>query len=108
MANQILVDPFPGGIDISSVQVETFSGSVALAGSAVTTGEPLNWGNLVTGVGYNEVNREIGGGAHGRSTALVTAFSASTGTVTATAANNFLVGQLITFTSAIPLHLGCC
>ena len=46
--------------------------------------------------GYNEVNR-LGGGAHGSATALVMAFSASTGTVTATAANNFQVGQLVTF-----------
>lgn len=95
MANQILVDPFPGGRDIGS-QVDTWSGTIALAGSAVTTGEPLNWANIVTGVGYNEINR-LGEGAHGSATALVTAFSASSGTVTATAANNFSVGQQVTF-----------
>lgn len=95
MANQILVDPFPGGRDIGS-QVDTWSGTIALAGSAVTTGEPLNWSNIVTGVGYNEINR-LGEGVHGSATALVTAFSASSGTVTATAANNFSVGQQVTF-----------
>ena len=95
MANQILVDPFPGGRDIGS-QVDTWSGTIALAGSAVTTGEPLNWSNIVTGVGYNEINR-LGEGTHGSATALVTAFSASSGTVTATAANNFSVGQQVTF-----------
>jgi hypothetical protein len=95
MANQILVDNFPGGRSIESA-VEIFRGSVALAGSAVSTGEPLNWANLISGVGYNEVNR-LGGGGHGSGSALVTAFSASTGTVTATANNNFQVGQLLTF-----------
>jgi hypothetical protein len=96
MANVILVDPFPSGKSIESA-VEVIRGSIALAGSAVSTGEPLNWANMVTGVGYNEINR-LGDGQHGSGTALVTAFSASTGTVTATAANNFQVGQLITFT----------
>lgn len=95
MANQIFVDPFPGGKDISS-QVETFSGAIALAGSAVATGEPINWANLVTGTIYNEINRE-GGGSHGSGQAYVTVFAASGGTVTATANNNFQVGQLITF-----------
>jgi hypothetical protein len=75
MANVILVDEFPGGKSIES-GVQVFRGSIALAGSAVSTGEPLNWSNLVTGVGYNEVNR-IGGGAHGTGQAYVTAFSAS-------------------------------
>src|SRR6185312_1307593 len=102
MANQILLDPFPGGRDIAS-QVDTWSGSIALAGSAVSTGEPLNWTNVITGVGYNEINR-LGEGTHGNSTALVTAFSASAGTVTATAANNFSVGQQVTFVgnSSVP------
>src|SRR6185312_12426455 len=106
MANQILLDPFPGGRDIAS-QVDTWSGSIALAGSAVSTGEPLNWTNVITGVGYNEINR-TGEGQHGNSTARVTAFSASGGTVTATAANNFSVGQQVTFvgnTSALGLLL---
>jgi|ERR1019366_293650 hypothetical protein len=95
MANQILLDPFPGGRSISS-QVDTWSGTIALAGSAVTAGEPLNWSNVISGVGYNEINRE-GNGRHGCNTALVTTFAASAGTVTATAANNFQVGQLVTF-----------
>jgi hypothetical protein len=95
MANQILLDPFPAGKEITS-SAEVFNGSIVLAGSAVAAGEPLNWANIITGVGYNEINRE-GGGQHGTGTALVTAFAASTGTVTATAANNFQVGQLLTF-----------
>jgi len=95
MANQILVDNFPGGRSSESA-AETFRGSVALCGSAVSTGEPLNWANLVSGVGYNEINR-LGGGGHGSGCALVTALSASAGTVTATANNNFQVGQLLTF-----------
>lgn len=106
MANQILLDPFPGGSDISS-QAQTLSGSIALAGSAVSTGEPLNWSDLTTGIGYNEVNRN-GDGDHGSGTALVTAFAASSGVITATAANNFIVGQIISFvgcTSALGLLL---
>lgn len=95
MGNQILVDPFPGGKDISS-QVETFNGSIALCGSAVATGEPLNWANLVTGINYNSVNR-AGDGTHGTGNALVTVFAASGGTVTATSNNNFAPGQLLTF-----------
>jgi len=106
MANQLLLDPFPGGRDIGS-QADTWSGSVALAGSAVASGEPLNWSNVITGVGYNEVNH-VGDGTHGNATALVTAFSASGGTVTATANNNFIVGQAVTFvgnTTALGLLL---
>ena len=95
MANQILVDPFPGGKDITT-QAQTLRGSVALAGSAVSTGEPLNWTDLVTGVGYNDINR-LGDGARGSATALVTAFSAASGIVTATANNNFAAGQFLTF-----------
>jgi hypothetical protein len=95
MANQILADPFPGGI-ANEDQVQIFSGTIALAGSAVTAGEPLNWSNIATGVSYNEINR-LGDGLHGKNTALVTAYSASSGTVTATAANNFSAGQQVTF-----------
>jgi hypothetical protein len=95
MPNQILVDPFPGGKEITSA-AEVFNGSIALVGAAVATGEPLNWTNLVSGVGYNEVNR-IGEGIHGPNTARVTVFAASAGTVTATAANNFAPGQQVTF-----------
>jgi hypothetical protein len=95
MANQLFLDPFPGGKEITSA-AEVFNGSIALAGSAVATGEPLNWANIITGVTYNEVNR-LGEGTHGTAQAYVTAFSASTGTVTATANNNFQVGQLLTF-----------
>ncbi len=95
MANVILVDPFPGGKSIESA-AEVIRGSVVLCGSAVSTGEPLNWANMNEGVGYNEINRE-GGGVHGTGAAFVTTFSASAGTVTATANNNFQVGQLVTF-----------
>ena len=94
MANQIFVDPFPGGLSIES-QVQVARGAIALCGSAVSTGEPLNWGNLISGEVYNQLSR-AGNGVHGNSQAYVTAFSASTGTITATANNNFQVGQLIT------------
>lgn len=95
MANVILVDPFPGGKSVES-SVEVIRGSVVLAGSAVATGEPLNWNAMSTGIGYNEINY-VGDGVHGPSTALVTTFAASSGTVTATANNNFSAGQQVTF-----------
>ena len=95
MANQILLDPFPGGRDVAS-QADTWSGSIALAGSAVATGEPLNWASVITGIGYNEINR-LGEGTRGSATALVTTLAAASGTITATAANNFSVGQQVTF-----------
>jgi hypothetical protein len=71
-------------------------GSIQLAGSFASTGEPLNWNSLLSGIGYNEVNF-AGNGVHGGATALVTALSASGGTITATAANNFSAGYNITF-----------
>lgn len=95
MANQILVNPFPYGHDSSQTAL-TVCGSVALAGSAVSTGEPLNWANLQTGIGYNEVNF-AGNGVHGNGSALTTGFAVSAGIATVTAANNFSVGQQVTF-----------
>jgi hypothetical protein len=95
MANQILANPFPAGksADYSTLLVE---GSIALAGSAVATGEPLNWTNIMSGVGYNEVNY-LGNGVAGNGTAQTTGFAVSAGTCTCTAANNFQVGQQVTF-----------
>lgn len=95
MANQILVNPFPAGLDSSQTAL-TVSGSIALVGSAVATGEPLNWGALSRGVGYNEINF-MGNGVHGSDTAQTTGFAVSAGVCTCTAANNFAVGQQVTF-----------
>lgn len=95
MANQLLVNAFPAGFDATQTTL-TVNGSIALAGSAVATGEPINWNNLMTGVGYNEINYR-GNGVHGESTALTTGFAVATGTVTVTAANNFQVGNQVTF-----------
>lgn len=95
MANVILVDPFPAGKEIDS-SVETLNGSIILAGSAVATGEPLNWANMNTGIGYNEINY-VGDGLNGSGAAFVTVFAASAGTITATANNNFKPGQQVTF-----------
>ena len=95
MANQLLVNAFPAGFDSTQTTL-TLNGSIALAGSAVTTGEPINWNNLMTGVGYNEINYR-GNGVHGESTALTTGFAVSAGVVTVTAANNFFVGEQVTF-----------
>jgi hypothetical protein len=95
MANQLLVNPFPLGVS-ESQYFQELNGSIQLAGSAVTTGEPINWSDLVSGIGYNEINY-LGNGVHGNGTALVTALSGDGTTVTATAANNFSIGQKVKF-----------
>ena len=87
MANQILVNPFPFGSD-PGISQQTVSGSIMLCGSAVATGEPLNWANMLTGLSFNEVNF-AGNGQAGQNGVYVTALSASAGTITATANNNF-------------------
>jgi hypothetical protein len=102
MSNAILINPFPTGADTTQHSL-TITGSIVLCGAAVATGEPLNFGTVYSGVGYNEINNPAiasmitGGTAHGPSTALVTTFSGSGTVVTATAANNFFVGQSVTF-----------
>jgi hypothetical protein len=97
MANQIFVNPYPfGGVDFTQ-NSEIINGSIVLAGAAVSSGEPLSWQNLVTGVGYNEKNFAGNGANLNTGSALVTAFSASGGTVTAIAANNFPAGAKIAF-----------
>ena len=97
MANQLFVDPYPfGGIDFTQAS-EIINGSIVFAGSFAAAGEPINFANMVTGIGYNEKNFVGNGPTLNTGSALVTAFSASAGTVTATAANNFPVGAQITF-----------
>ena len=95
MANQLLINPFPCGVS-NSQHFQELNGSIQLAGSAVTTGEPINWNDLISGIGYNEVNY-LGNGVNGNGTALVTAFSGDGTTVTATAVNNFSIGQKVRF-----------
>jgi hypothetical protein len=95
MANQLLVNPFPAGFDSTQTTL-TVSGSIALAGSAVATGEPIDWTNLMDGIGYNEINFR-GNGAHGQASALTTGFAVSAEVCTVTADNNFFAGQLVTF-----------
>lgn len=96
MASQLLVNPFPAG-KFDAQGITAIHGSIVLAGSAVATGEPIYWNNLVTGIGYNEANFQGNGQAHGAASAVVTALSASGGVITATAANNFSVGSPVTF-----------
>jgi hypothetical protein len=95
MANQLLVNPYPDGFD-STLATLTVNGSIALVGSAVSTGEPINWTSLMDAVGYNEINYR-GNGKNGTGTAQTTGFAVSAGTCTCTAANNFAVGQQVTF-----------
>jgi hypothetical protein len=101
MANQLFVNPFPYGQD-NTQRDEIIDGSLVICGSAVSTtvGESINWQNLLSGLGYNESNFRGSGGTQfglNNGSALVTTFSASAGTVTATANNNFYVGQKVTF-----------
>jgi hypothetical protein len=95
MSNQLLINPYPLGVCDHQIYQE-LNGSIQLAGSAVTTGEPINWNDLISGVGYNEINY-LGNGVHGNGTALVTTLSGDGTTVTATAANNFSIGEKIRF-----------
>lgn len=95
MANQLFVNPFPAGVDSTQTTLTMF-GSVALAGSAVATGEPINWASIMNGVGYNDINFQ-GNGTNGSGSALTTGFAVASGICTCTAANNFQVGQQITF-----------
>ena len=54
MANQLFVDPYPfGGIDFTQAS-EIINGSIVFAGSFAAAGEPINFANMVTGIGYNE------------------------------------------------------
>ena len=93
--NALLLNPFPAGLDSTQTAL-TANGSVQLFGSAVATGEPINWAALIDGLGYNEVNF-AGNGVHGQNTAQTTGFAVSTGIATVTAANNFSQGQQVTF-----------
>ena len=101
MGNQLLVNPFPAGFDSTQTSL-TANGSVLLYGSDVSTGEPINWTNLIDGIAYTQVNYR-GNGAHGIGAAYTTGFAitAAVGAVpaycTVTAANNFLVGDPIVF-----------
>ena len=95
MANVLLVNPYPCGFDAGTGDL-TVNGSIVLAGSAVATGEPINWNNLIDGVGYNEINF-AGNGQNGGDTAQTTGFAVSASVCTVTANNNFQAGQQVSF-----------
>lgn len=99
MANQLFINPYPYGQD-NTQRMEIMDGSVVLCGASTASGEPINWQNILSGLGYNEKNLcGLGGTGYGTNngSSLVTTLSASGGTITATAANNFYVGQKVTF-----------
>lgn len=96
MSNQIFAYPYPRGVD-DTLRALRVRGSILLAGSAVSTGEPLNWAAMVAGIPYNETNFVGKGTKLNKGSALVTTFSGSGTVVTATAANNFSPGQFVTF-----------
>jgi len=98
MANQILVNPYPYGSDCTQ-NVQAIRGSIVLAGSSTSNGEFLDWTKLASGIGYNEVNF-AGQQQNGSGAAYVTALSGDGTTVTATANNNFSVGDILTFVGA--------
>ena len=98
MSTQILVNPYPFGNEVNQ-RSQTVTGTIVLFGavqvtSPPTTGDALNWLNMVTG---NANNENFLGQGKGNAAALITGLSASLRTVTATAANNFTVGQVVRF-----------
>ena len=95
MANQLLVNPYNSGFD-STQNTLTVSGAVVLCGSAVATGEPINWNNLIDGIGYNEINYK-GNGKNGDGAAFTTGFAVSASVCTVTANNNFQAGWQVSF-----------
>lgn len=95
MSNQLVVNPHPCGVS-NEQQWQTIEGACVLAGAAVATGEPINWNDMISGISYNNINF-LGNGVNGNGTALVTTFSGDGTTVTATAANNFSIGQVVRF-----------
>lgn len=99
MANQLFTFPFPYGVD-NTQRAMLVRGNLALCGSSVTTGEPINWGNILAGIVYNKVNF-VGNGVNGNATALVTGLAANAGAITVTAAHNFAIGQVVTFKNCV-------
>ena len=95
MSSQLLVNSYPAGFDATQASL-TVNGSILLAGSAVSTGEPINWTSLMDAVAYTQVNYR-GNGKNGTGAAYTTGFAVSTGICTCTAANNFSPGQQVTF-----------
>jgi hypothetical protein len=95
MSNLLLLNPFPAGFDATQKSL-TANGTIQLYGNAVASGEPINWMQMIDGIGYNEVNF-MGNGIHGQNTAQTTGFAISAGTCTVTAANNFSPGWVVTF-----------
>jgi hypothetical protein len=104
MANQIFASNYPRGMQMEQRFQHVF-GKIQLAasvGSQFGGPESLNWSNILSGAVY------ASGSTTSNGTALVTVLSASAGTITATAANRFSVGQAVTFvglTSALGLLL---
>lgn len=104
MANQIFASNHPRGMQMEQRFQHVF-GKIQLAasvGSQFGGPEALNWTNILTGAVYAT------GSSASNATSLITVLAASTGTITATAANRFVVGQTIKFvglTTAIGLVL---
>jgi len=73
MSNQLLINPFPNGVGLNTRSQE-FDGTIQLAGSTVATGEPINWGDIISGIGYNEINWQTNSGYSGGLAAARVAF----------------------------------
>lgn len=97
MATQIFTNPWPFAGKDNTQNSILANGSIELYGSYPSGGEPINWASIVAGFAYNELNPMGLGVAKANASAQVTALSASAGTITATAANNFIVGQSVSF-----------
>lgn len=97
MSLQIFANPWPYAGRDNTQNLIAVSGSIQLYGSYPSGGEPVDWTKIVSAFGYNELSPLGLGVAAANGSAQVTTLSASAGTITATAANNFVVGQQVTF-----------
>lgn len=97
MATQIFINPYPYLGKDNTQGGTILNGSILLYGSYPSGGDPLNWTNIVSGFSYNELNPIGLGNALANAGAQVTALSASGGVITATAKNDFIVGQQVKF-----------
>ncbi len=97
MANQLFSHPWPFCGKQPFMETVVVNGSLQLYGSYPSGGEPINWANIVSAFGVNEVNPLGMGKSFANGSANVTVLSASGGTITATAANNFVAGQTVKF-----------
>lgn len=96
MSSKLFINPWPAGNDCAQ-KSEEIHGTILLAGAATANGEPINWSDILSGIQYNDSNFQGRGSTYATASAYTTGFAISGGVCTVTAANNFTVGQSVTF-----------